>query len=377
MAVFEKVAATASRVSRLQQEAAVLRSVAHPGIVTLISVEADRLRLRRVNGCSLDQIGPVPLPLLAGWAAAVATVVADLHHLGYVHGSLRADHILIDQGGRPVLCGLGSARRSESEGDKAAAAGADVAGLVALITSRLGSSPVEVRLRRRLGRGRFDARTLAHRLVQWVPDAYVGPVPTDPAEPPSGRSGSASSADSGDLPEGGLDEPPGSSAPTLEPVPSRSEVTSPPAAATRRLARPLVGLTVFGLVVLVAVLVATSMESAGHHRAPVATNGRSPGRLVVAGPSGDYRLIVDPSEQPVVAVGRWGCGPARPAVLDQRSGTVWVFSAWPSAGSQTTGHLAGAVPGASNLAAQPARSGCDRLLVDRRSGGAVALEVGP
>lgn len=324
MEMFEKRATSPVEARRLEHEAAVLRAVAHPGIVSLVSSAPDRLVLQRVDGRSFDQIGVVPIELLAGWAAAVATVVADLHDLGYVHGSLRADHVLIDTGGRPVLCGLGAARRPAAGADMATAAAADVADLIALIAGRLGSSAADAKLRRRLGRGRIGARALARHLVQWVPGAYVGPP--------------------------------------VESAPVVAEERVP-----RRRPTRLAMLAGVGLAAASGVVVLAFMSLGG-------AAGKAASVMAVTGPDGPYRLVAASSERPSLVVGDWSCGPDRPAVLDARSGTVWVFDRWPSPGSPATGRRVARIPGAMRLEAGGG-DGCARLIVDRRGGGPVTVAV--
>src|SRR5579863_2058343 len=90
--------------SRLGREAAILRAIAHPGVVRLVRTEGgdppDRLVLARVGGAEWPTSGDQPAQVTIGRAAAVASILADLHDRGWAHGTVRADHILIDERGR-------------------------------------------------------------------------------------------------------------------------------------------------------------------------------------------------------------------------------------------------------------------------------------
>ena len=104
-----KRAVSPSDRDRLAQEAAVLRVARHPGVVELVAASpgAEALVLRSVTGGSLAGLGSVSPERAVTLGAAIATVVADLHDLGVVHGDLDPTHVLFDEAGAPVLCSLG------------------------------------------------------------------------------------------------------------------------------------------------------------------------------------------------------------------------------------------------------------------------------
>jgi hypothetical protein len=69
----------------------------------------------------------------------------------------------------------------------------------------------------------------------------------------------------------------------------------------------------------------------------------------------------------VVVMGRWRCtAQAYPAVLNLRTGAVWMFNDWPPPGGTETARLFDQVTGAVSLSVRPGASGCDRLVVVRR-----------
>jgi hypothetical protein len=92
-------------------------------------------------------------------------------------------------------------------------------------------------------------------------------------------------------------------------------------------------------------------------------SGRSHPRAAVA--VAPYVLQVAAGEEPLTVMGRWQCGPERPAVLDARSGSIWVFPAWPSRGSSVSGRFVARVPGAAGVGVAPSGPECDRLVVLR------------
>ena len=113
---------------RVEEEAAALAAVRHPGVVEMVDAVDGALRTRRVDGRSLDQLGPLAPDEVAGVAAAVATTLADLHEAGVVHGGIEAAHVLVGADGRIVLCSLG---RGGQPADDVAALAHLVSGLLA------------------------------------------------------------------------------------------------------------------------------------------------------------------------------------------------------------------------------------------------------
>lgn len=118
-------------VARLTREAAMLARCRHPGVVDLLGVEERSIRLRHA-GTALGRLGPFPADQAAGIVCAVADVVHALHRLGVVHGDIEAAHVLLDERGRPRLCGFGQASdlTDEAAADDVAAIGRLLAGLL-------------------------------------------------------------------------------------------------------------------------------------------------------------------------------------------------------------------------------------------------------
>ena len=118
-------------VARLTREASVLARCRHPGVVDLLGVDHRSLRLRHA-GTALGRLGPFPADQAAGIICAVADIVHALHRLGVVHGDLEAAHVLLDERGRPRLCGFGQATDHTDDGaaDDVAAIGRLLAGLL-------------------------------------------------------------------------------------------------------------------------------------------------------------------------------------------------------------------------------------------------------
>ena len=346
-----KVAESNEDRTRLGREAAILRAVAHPAVVRVAGVEGseaperlDRLRLHRVTGPSLAESMCPPRQIAAGWGAAVATVIGDLHELGFVHGAVTADHVLIDERGRPILCGFGRAGRVQEMGRSAA--DDDVRAVAQLVCGLLG--PGHDRVRRAVRqwetgrrRRRSGARALARALVHAVPDAAVMPI--EVRRP-------------GDTQESGV---------AFDPAVGGETVERPLPSAGRKRRATALGLA--GLVAATGVaLLASSLAGPGRDRRASA----------VTGPYNGYVLRAAPGERPLTVVGRWRCGPARPAVLDTASGAIWTFAAWPTSGGPVRGTFVRRVPGASGLAAVSRAPGCDDLLVIRAGHADLPLTLG-
>jgi tRNA A-37 threonylcarbamoyl transferase component Bud32 len=129
--VVVKEARSDGDVARLTREAAMLARCRHPGVVELLGVDERSIRLRHA-GTALARLGPFPLDHAAGIICAVADVVHALHRIGVVHGDLEAAHVLLDDRGRPRLCGFGMAAERTDDGaaDDVAAVGRLLAGLL-------------------------------------------------------------------------------------------------------------------------------------------------------------------------------------------------------------------------------------------------------
>mgnify|MGYP003109798489 FL=1 len=129
--VVVKEARSDGDVARLTREAAMLARCRHPGVVDLLGVDERSIRLRHA-GTALARLGPFPLDHAAGIVCAVADVVHALHRLDVVHGDIEAAHVLLDDRGRPRLCGFGMAQDRTDDG-----AADDVAAMGRLLGSLL------------------------------------------------------------------------------------------------------------------------------------------------------------------------------------------------------------------------------------------------
>ena len=125
--------------ARLAGEAAVLRTLAHPGLVRVVDLrdagDEAELHLAWVGPHSLATVTSVPVADAARLVARVADVVDDLHRAGVVHGRLTPDHVLLGADGAPVLTGL-----AEAGGTGTSAPTVDVAALGALLTDLVAPS---------------------------------------------------------------------------------------------------------------------------------------------------------------------------------------------------------------------------------------------
>lgn len=84
----------------------------------------------------------------------------------------------------------------------------------------------------------------------------------------------------------------------------------------------------------------------------------------------------DPGDH--VALGDWDCnGEAGAALLRPGTGEVFVFAAWAETGEDLTVDASDRVDGAVGIRAEPDGVGCDDLVVDLGTGGAITVEVAP
>ncbi|MBO0746839.1 MAG: hypothetical protein J2O47_00730 [Acidimicrobiaceae bacterium] len=405
----------------LKAEGEMLKVAAHPGVVEMIRSEGSgagwQIVLRRVHGSDLTRQPPWTAEEVAGFGAAAATTLADLHDLGVVHGRLGPEHLLADESGRPVLCGFSQARRCLDDPAADDRKAADVADLVQCLAARLPAGAPRA-LRRALdravarrGRRPMTARQLAGALSASVAGATL------PARAPLDQSGGSerpSEVDGEAAVHGSLEE--ARRAPADPDVDAGREVAanlsqgaanlskgaanlSKGAAnlskgeAGRRAALPaiVVGVLLMGLAGGLFLLTTHSQRT----HAPTSGSPASSrsGRGATAGvdcPAVDKgcRPIPNPNgvltlargryrigeAGDVLVLGRWTCrAVALPALLRPNSGQVWAFGRWAEPGRDTTAVLLGRVAGARSLRVLPGVNGCDRLEVMRRVGSPVAI----
>ena len=338
--------------SRLAHEAAVLETIAHPGVVRLVEYrsgdEWDELITEFSGAVTLADHRPSDLAAVAGLGAAIADTVADLHEMGLAHGCLQPDHVVLGARRRPVLCSF-----SQASYDQEALLG-DVVALGQLVSELLDCVPqarggAERRVRNAIAEaasdaaeGRGTARTLARSLAG-VPGAHI--AADGPAE----------------AIEGGEDAPELDGTRTWRHrVVSAGEAAAPP---SRR------NLVAVGLVVLAVVVVLVAAWTQRRNgdleerllglATPTAAPTPTPEPALTpppagcpAGPDVDGDGCGDDTEvigrlirhgdrwyevgEPgdVVVLGHWSCAPvATPAVLRPATGELFVFDRWPSADS--------------------------------------------
>ena len=355
---FRKRAKTPAERERLGHEALVLAAAAHPGVVHLLGFEGgDLIRLRLVTGTS-----PTDTSTIAG---DLATTVADLHEIGIVHGSIGAEHVLVDRSGLPILCSFGDGRTgADPHGPETAA---DVAALAAYLLAGT-RDPAQHRVLAAATRRRAPtARQLADRLAALPP--------ADPARPPGG--GRSVGQAPIDRRFGERVASPPAKRPRRRPDPVGSSDGRRP---SRRIGR-LVRRSVMAAVVLGAAVVVIAGTRSGRRPpapgCPVADQGCRPvpdpgGVISVA--TGRYR-IGEPGD--VVVLGRWHCRSALPALLQPNSGEVWLFDSWAGTGATLLARLVARVPGAVSLGVIATPSGCDDLMVTRVDRAAVVVHPGP
>jgi hypothetical protein len=138
-------------------EAGILAAIQMPGVVPLS--EAGRSGPGAGPVTSTDGLEPLPdRPPLDSRAvcvlgASLSRTVAEVHRAGIVHGSISLPVVLVDELGRPVLAGFGTASRSTSPDARTLDAG-DLVSLLKVLVDRLPdpADSSESRNRRRTGR---------------------------------------------------------------------------------------------------------------------------------------------------------------------------------------------------------------------------------
>ncbi len=399
-------------VGRLAHEASVLRASRHPGVVEMIDFSergdgpdsSAELRTAFVGTHSLATIGPMSVERAAGVVAAVASIVADLHEIGVVHGRLEPAHVLIGPGGLPVLCGFagggrpghvpppGPERPAEFV-DPACPPGApllaatDVFGLGTLLRALLAASvddvePIPEPRRGRLGRSwtGFHRRALLTLADHATAD--------DPRLRPTARAFAATVGDT--VPNATLGA-------TDTPRPQGTP------RGPRRLGRGALLAVGLGAVILGV----QQLSSGGEHFSTVDTfvRGTEPSTLttrttsttlapttattaptttlvpeaVGAAPvieSAGVRYSVGrPGDE--VAVGDWDCdGHPTAAVVRPATGEVFVFASWAAPGEELTVTPVLRIPGARDPTVDdPDRDGCPALVVSDASGQLVEVPL--
>lgn len=371
-----KVGHTAAERGRLAAEAAVLESLVHPGVVSVVAADrrgggVERLTLRRIPGATLGELPAAPLQTVAAWGAAIATIVADIHDLGFAHGTLGPEHVVIDGDGRPVLCGFADAQRLGGCANPDRLASEDTAAIARLVLDR--APALRGRERRTIARyadgphrprrrGLGSARSLARDLVRVVPDARLAAAAEeiDPAGP-------AKLAESEVLPAELTErEARPSGRGTGREIGTHDGWGRRMTPIRRRRWRfdrrsgALGALTGSVLAASVGLLFGLS------HAAPAP-----------ATPADSYVLNVASNQAVVSVTGRWTCGPSRPAVLDTSSGSLWLFDRWPTPGERLAARLVERVSDATGLGVVSGPGRCDRLVVLGPSGGYLDVKVSP
>ena len=358
---------------RIRHEAQLLRRLEHPGVVQFVDfVEGPSVELY------LAFVGPdswatqppaTPAESLEALASA-ASIVADLHDLGTVHGALCPEHVLVAPDKRPVLCGLADATVSSEAG-----CARDLAGLAGLIDHLAAACDEKERrqletLARRAERGSVTAGDLTAELDRLHGGPRRRTVPRARIAPPApfGRASTAVIALIGLAVLGWLVFKPGGS---TENTPELSAVQADPAPADP--AADELAPTEFasadpapagaGSAAVPAPdtsALAESQTGVGNNEPLIITHQ---GRRYGVGQVGD-----------VAVLGDWTCdGNATPALLQPSTGLVAVFAAWPAPSERLEADYVTVVEGAVDLRNDPI-GGCDHLRVIR-SGGSTLIEM--
>lgn len=301
--------------ARLRHEAAVLSQLDHPGVVRLVDHREGPPARIRTSFVGPDSwlADPPRGAAVSGALAVIGATLADLHEAGLTHGDLRAEHVVDDEAGRPVLCGLAHAGPATTESIEA-----DVRAFVDLgrtLASDAGEARATIEsLLNALETGHDDLRETIRGLDRR----------RLPAASPTSRTNRRTLAAAAAVVVGTVlailvvqatRNQPGATPPVAEPA-SLPEAAIGPAQAT---------------------------VSTPRAEAPAAPIGAAElvhqGRLYAIGQAGD-----------IVVTGDWDCdGTPTPALLRPTTGEVAVFAEWPAARASIAPASTTVVDGATDL----------------------------
>lgn len=419
----------------LRAEAALLDRARVPGVVELVGVRAGDAPLLLTAWVGPRSLAEVPRPLEPGHAAALCLAVAGtlqrLHRCGITHGAVEPAHVLLDDHGRPVLCGFGHAGsigapvRRPAAGHPGTTDGAtvvrhapadDVAGLGRLLADLLGPTPP------RGLRPTDRRRAVSWRALRTLADqARADHVDARPSLASLTRSirraapGASLPGNPERVPAGGAD----ATAVTAPTPATRRDVTpARPAAGRRRSTAPLLAVagvlltgatTYLGLSTLwstgpepragaaavdtararptttrASATSSTTTRPAPVTTAPATTTSSSPSTSPTttpgAGTDGSTVVVHDGRRYAigavgdVVVVGPWRCdGVELPAVLRTADGTVSVFDEWAAPGGRATARAVASLAGATGLSLVADGPGCAVLEVSGPTGALATL----
>lgn len=342
---------------RIRHEAQLLRRLEHPGVVQFVDfVEGHPVELY------LAFVGPdswatqppnTPAESLEALASA-ASIVADLHDLGTVHGALCPEHVLVAPDKRPVLCGLADAAASSEAG-----CARDLAGFAGLIDHLAAACEEKERrqleaLARRAERGSVTASDLTAELDRMHGGPHRRAARHGRTAPPvpSRRVSAAAIAVIGLAVLGWLLFKPGGSTDTTlalsavqaDPVPVDPVPVDPVPTSTNPAAVLSPDTTEL----------AESRSGAVNEDPLIITHQ---GRRYGVGQLGDVAILGD-----------WTCdGEVTMALLQPSTGLVAVFATWPAPSERLEADYVTVIEGAVDLRNDPI-DGCDHLRVIHAGG---------
>jgi serine/threonine-protein kinase len=108
----------AAAIQSLRREAWVGRRVAHPHLISVLAGRVDKspyyIVMPRLDGASLravlDHAGPLPCGRALRIVRLVAEGLGALHQLGWIHGDIKPDNIVVSPNGHVTLVDLGFVR---------------------------------------------------------------------------------------------------------------------------------------------------------------------------------------------------------------------------------------------------------------------------
>ena len=358
--------------ARLRREAVILAEVRGPGLVQLIGIEdADEhtdLVLADAGDHTLADPAGVPTEILRRALVSTCASIGEMHRLGWAHGGIEAQHIVLNRRGRSRLCSLGSAV------SLAADPGARDRDLLALshLVDRCAHGPVATST----WSDRLRWRWTRHRLINVV-SRFAAEVDSRRMDSSGTNVRGIEPRSLGDAVEAAFRFPVVSLRSSMsgrrpwratlggKARPSRRTVL----AATSAVAAVAAGIGLMTAVVHQGPSPSSNCPPVAPRRVDVDGDGcaesiRIQGQIVrVNGVS--YR-VGRPGD--VVAVGDWDCdGRSTPAVLRPSTGEVLAFDQWAVRGTPATARTVARIDGAVSLRADD-RGNCARAVVGLSDG---------
>ena len=319
--------------ARLRREATVLAHVAHPDVVSVVSLDEDELILEDTHGLSLTEAKRMLPSDAVAFFASLAAVVAHVHSRGVAHTRIDASHVIVRNSGRPLLCGFAEAIPMPHDDDSLALS--DVAAIGELMLAAI-PEPVD------------QLRTIAHDPIEEAAVERLTFV---------GWSAKRSELTATQL---------CAQLRTIKAVAS----PTPTGKWRRRLIPAALAVASIAIALTVDAKFSDSPETQAAATATTTTAAPSGSGTLTYG--NDTFTLASATDQALAA--RWNCGNPLPVLLRKSDGSIWVFDNWPAPGTESSGRQVADVAGASSIQVA-SKDKCDAIAVSTADGNKRELDL--